>query len=67
MFFHLIDIGVVNGFLLFQSYRAKNPEVEALHRPNKYSIVDFREALIRQIVGWHEYDDPPAYEKKTPG
>ena len=67
LFFHLIDIGVVNGFLLFQSYRAKNPEVEALHRPNKYSIVDFREALIRQIVGWHEYDDPPAYEKKTPG
>jgi hypothetical protein len=35
LFFHHVDIAVVNGFLLFQRYRAEHPEVEALHRGNK--------------------------------
>ncbi len=67
LFFHLVDIAVVNGFLLFQRYRAEHPEVEALRCGNKYAVVDFREALIRQTLEWPEYDDPPAYEKTTPG
>ena len=67
MFFHLIDIAVVNGFLLFQKYRHDHPEEEALKRPGSYSIAEFREALIRQICGWPEYDDPPAYERSAPG
>ena len=67
LFFHLVDIAVVNSFLLFQEYRAQNADKEALHRPRSYSIVDYREALVRQICGWPEYDDPPAYEKSAPG
>ena len=67
LFFHLIDIAVVNGFLLFQKYKQDHPEEEALKRPGSYSIVEFREALIRQICGWPEYDDPPAYERCAPG
>ncbi len=67
LFFHLIDITVVNSFLLFQTYRDQEPDMEALHRPAKYALVDFREALVRQLLGWPEYDDPPVYEKSVPG
>ena len=30
-------------------------------------MIDFREALVRQMLDWPKYDDPPAYEKSTPG
>ena len=66
-FFHLVDIIVVNGFLLFQKHREANPDDEALRSPSNYSIVEFREASIRQICSWPEYDDPPAYVKSAPG
>ena len=66
LFFHLIDIAVANSFILFQRYRAEHSEVEALRRQSKYSV-GFREALVRQIVGWQEYNDPPAYGYKAPG
>ena len=65
--FHLVDIIVVNGFLLFQKHREANPDDEALRSPSNYSIVEFREASIRQICSWPEYDDPPAYVKSAPG
>ena len=67
LFFHLVDIAVVNGFLLFQKHREANPEDEALRSPNNYSVVEFREAMIRQICSWPEYDYPPAYVKSAPG
>ena len=66
LFFHLVDIAVVNGFLPFQKHRQANPEDEALRRPSNYSMVEFREALIRQICCWPEYDEPPAYVKSAP-
>ena len=67
LFFHLIDIAVVNSFLLFQNFRSQKPDVEGLRRTATYSIIDFREALVRQILDWEEYDDPPLYERSTPG
>ena len=67
LFFHLVDIAVVNSFLLFQKYRQGHADVEGLRRGSGYSVVDFREALVRQINGWSEFDDPPAYEKSLPG
>ena len=36
-FFHLVDMAVVNGFLLFSKYRQEHPEEEALKRPCSYS------------------------------
>ena len=60
LFFHLVDIAVVNSFILFQRYREQHADVEGLQRVRGYSVVDFREALVRQICGWQEYDDPPA-------
>ena len=62
LFFHLIDIAIVNGFLLFQEHRANHPDTPALHRKPTYSIVDFREELVRQMCALAEYDRPPVYE-----
>ena len=62
LFFHLIDIAVVNGFILFQQHRSCNPDDPALQRRSTYSIVDFREELVRQLCGLAEYDRLPVYE-----
>ena len=67
LFFHLVDIAVVNSFILFQRYREQHADIEGLHLALGYSVVDFREALVRQICGWQEYYDPPAYEQSVPG
>ena len=57
-FFHLIDIAVVNSFILFQAHRAGRPEIE---RPAGYSQCDFRDEIVREICGFLEYGDPPTY------
>jgi hypothetical protein len=36
LFFHLIEIAIVNSFIFLQHYRAENPDVEALSRNNRY-------------------------------
>lgn len=59
LFFHLIDIAVVNGFILFKEHQAKNPDDQALHRTAQYSQADFREEIVRQLCGLPEYDVPP--------
>ena len=61
LFFHLTDIAVVNGFILFQQHREQHPE--ALDRNRKYSVVEFREAVIRQLCGFEEYERPPVYDQ----
>ncbi len=62
LFFHLIDIAVVNGFILFQRHRSSDPDNAALQRLSNYSIVDFREEIVRQLCGLAEYDRPPVNE-----
>ena len=36
LFFHMIDIAIVNGHILFQSHRASNPTVKELEGLKKY-------------------------------
>ena len=62
LFFHMIDIAVVNSFILFQLHRAEHPEVEELKRPSRYSASDFREELVRQLGGLEEYGLPPVWK-----
>lgn len=66
LFFHLIDVAIVNSFILFREHRAKFPDTEALQRPPDYSISDFREEIVRQLCGFPEYDVPPALSKVPP-
>ena len=66
LFFHLIDISVVNSFILFKEHQANNPDDEALHRPNDYALSNFREEIVRQLCGFREYDDPPVSTRSKP-
>ena len=72
LFFHIIDIAIVNSFILFQLHRAEHPDEEALKRPEKFAVAEFREELVRQIAGLEEYGQPPVFkpparEPKDPG
>ena len=68
LFFHLIDIAVVNAFILFKQHQRDNPENEALRRPSSYSLLDFREELVRQLCGLETFAPPPASSRvKPPG
>ena len=58
MFFHLVDIAVVNSFILFQAHRATHTEIK---RPAGYSQCDFRDEIVREICGFSEFGDPPVY------
>ena len=66
LFFHMIDMAVVNSFILFQEHRKSNCDNVALQRINTYSMVDFREALVRQICELDEHSVPPANETIRP-
>ena len=58
----MIDIAVVNSFILFQLHRAEHPAVEELKCPNKFSIAEYREELVRQLAGLEKYDQPPVFK-----
>lgn len=63
LFFHLIDIAVVNSFLLFREHQSRFPDNAALKRAADYSLAHFREEIVRNICGFEEYMDPPAASK----
>jgi len=39
-----------------------NPGVQSLTRPKAYTLFDFREAVIRQLVDLEEYAEPPVFK-----
>ena len=55
LFFRLIDIAVVNSFILFSEHRPTYPEIES---PAGYSQCDFRDEIVREICNFPEYGDP---------
>lgn len=64
LFFHLIDVSIVNAFVLWKEYRSQHPERADLQRPKGYDQLAFREALVRQLVSIEEADPVPVREKQ---
>ena len=54
LFFHMIDIALVNGYILFQSHRRNNPDNELLKRPQRYCLQNFRE-VVQSLAELEEY------------
>ena len=46
LFYYIIDIAVVNYFILFQQHSEKNPDLATLKRHSQYSLLDFTEEVI---------------------
>ena len=57
--FRLIDVAVVNSFILFKAHETQFLDKEALRRPSSYDLVNFREEIVRQLCDFPEYGNPP--------
>ena len=62
LFFDLI---VVNSFILFDESQ-KHDKREEFRRPSGYSLLHFREELVRNIMDLPEHANPPVYAVKIP-
>ena len=62
LFFHMVDISVVNSFILFKDYQKANPHIQLLKRDSNYSLLDFREELVRDIMEFEKYENPPVFK-----
>lgn len=74
VFLHLIDIAVVNSFILFREHQVNFPDVEGLRKLfiklftgklSSYSLASFREEIVRQLCDFPEYV-PPVYSNVKP-
>ena len=60
----MIDISIVNAFVLWKAYQNQHPERPDLKRPKGYDQLAFREALVRQLAGIEEADPVPVKGKQ---
>ena len=51
---YLIDITTGNSFILSKSFSEQNPDNEQLQCKKKYSFLEFREELIRNLIDLDE-------------
>ncbi|XP_042142454.1 piggyBac transposable element-derived protein 4-like [Ixodes scapularis] len=66
LFFHCIDIAVVNSFVIFQEHREHHPEIEELTRKTGFDQLAFRIELVNQIFGMDDrHVHPPPPPKKS--
>lgn len=66
LFFHCIDIAVVNSFVIFQGHREHHPEIEELTRKTGFDQLAFRIELVNQIFGMDDrHVHPPPPPKKS--
>ena len=64
LFFHLIDVSIVNAFVLWKEYQSQHPERADLQRLEGYDQLAFREALVWQLVSIEEADPVPVRGKQ---
>ena len=58
-FFHMTDISIIDSYALFREYQKSHSELESMKCSKNYSLTSFREELIRNIIDFEEYTDPP--------
>ena len=61
LFFYLIDIGIVNSFILFQEHRTNSPDERALKRPATFSLTNYREDVVSGLCGFPEHGPAPGH------
>ena len=61
LFYHFLDIGRVNAYILMQDWRLKNPGMPELQRKKRYNQLDFSIELIRQLSGIEKEHNVPLY------
>ena len=66
LFFHLIDMAVVNSFILFKEHQAQFPDEPALKCTADYSLTHFREEIVRQLCDFPQYGHPPVHVTAKP-
>ena len=66
LFFHFIDIAIINSYILFQEWRKRHPDIEALQRSKRYDPRSFREELSRQLGGIQDSDKVPLFRPPAP-
>ena len=59
LFFNLIDIAAINGYILFREHQAQFPDDKELQRHSGYSLDNFREEIIEQICDCPEREELP--------
>ena len=63
IFFHFIDLAVVNSYILFSEQQQAHPDFEQLQCPQRYNLENFREELIRNVCDLPLSDQPPAHSQ----
>ena len=59
LFYHLIDIATVNGYILFKAIQKERQVI--MKRRKRFSLLDFREELVRDLIEIEEFGNPPVH------
>lgn len=59
VFFHCIDIAVVNSFIIFQEHRQQHLSTPKFQRSAHFDQLSFRIELTRQLLKLDDEDVPP--------
>ncbi|KAK1152068.1 piggyBac transposable element-derived protein 4-like [Acipenser oxyrinchus oxyrinchus] len=63
LFFHFLDMAILNSFLLFQDWKRRRPEAGNSSPLENYTHLHFRENLCRQLGGINIDDDRVSFYK----
>ena len=66
LFFHLLDMLIVNSIILFRDHKRQFPDREGLRRTVKYGVTSSRAEAVRKLCSFPEYDRPPLHDLPKP-